>query len=145
MDCFIFRICHDDRGLFILRFSYLLTILYIQSIFLSYNFRTCLDTKNSIKIFYLLFLLCDEEANCSESEIIKATFKYDLIYSIYSFPNILLPLFGGYIVDRIGVRKAMFFYSCFVTAGQAIVFLSGPITGADNYNTMTSYRNFHTF
>ena len=26
------------------------------------------------------------------------------LYSIYSFPNMVLPLFGGILIDRIGIR-----------------------------------------
>ena len=30
--------------------------------------------------------------------------QYNLLYSIYSFPNIVLPLIGGYLVDKIGKK-----------------------------------------
>jgi len=32
------------------------------------------------------------------------TFQFNLLYSIYSLPNIVLPLFGGYLIDKIGKK-----------------------------------------
>jgi len=43
-----------------------------------------------------------------------------MLYSIYSFPNVVLPLIGGYLVDFIGVRMCIFIFSCFVCGGQVI-------------------------
>ena len=43
-----------------------------------------------------------------------------MLYSIYSFPNVILPFFGGYFVDKIGVRVGIFLFSLLVAAGQAI-------------------------
>ena len=39
-----------------------------------------------------------------------------LLQAIYSFPNVIMVLVGGYIVDRIGTRKAIFIFGtlCFV-------------------------------
>ena len=30
--------------------------------------------------------------------------QWSALYSIYSFPNMVLPLFGGIFVDKIGIR-----------------------------------------
>ena len=30
-------------------------------------------------------------------------FKYNLLYSVYSYPNVILPLFGGLMVDKLGL------------------------------------------
>ena len=42
-----------------------------------------------------------------------------LLQAIYSIPNIFMVLIGGYVVDRIGTRKAIFIFGtlCFVGAG----------------------------
>jgi len=29
--------------------------------------------------------------------------KYNLLYSVYSYPNLILPLFGGLMVDKLGL------------------------------------------
>ena len=43
-----------------------------------------------------------------------------MLYSIYSIPNIILPIFGGYLVDMIGVRTGNFLFSFLVMIGQGI-------------------------
>jgi MFS family permease len=42
-----------------------------------------------------------------------------LLQAIYSIPNVLMVLIGGYVVDRIGTRKAIFIFGtlCFIGAG----------------------------
>lgn len=55
--------------------------------------------------------------------------KYGWLYSIYSLPNIILPFFGGFFVDKIGVRKALVIFSCFLTIGQFICMFSGIFAG----------------
>lgn len=44
-----------------------------------------------------------------------------LLQAIYSIPNVFMVLIGGYVVDRIGTRKAIFIFGvlCFVGAGVA--------------------------
>jgi len=49
-----------------------------------------------------------------------STVKYDLLYSAYSLPNIILPFFGGIITDKLGVGKTMTIYSLFIIFGQLI-------------------------
>ena len=36
----------------------------------------------------------------------------------YAFPNVVLPFIGGFLVDRIGVRKAYVFLSALLTTAQ---------------------------
>lgn len=59
------------------------------------------------------------EGDESENSVKKkeALIKYSWLYSIYSFPNIIIPFFGGYFVDRIGVRKGIIIFSCFLLIG----------------------------
>ncbi len=44
--------------------------------------------------------------------------QYQLLYSFYSFPNIVIPLFGGYFIDRLGKRNGIVTFSAIVAAGQ---------------------------
>jgi hypothetical protein len=49
---------------------------------------------------------------------------------VYSFPNIILPFFGGVLVDKIGVRFGIFVFSFILIIGQAsnsfyLVFTAG--------------------
>jgi len=55
-----------------------------------------------------------------ESELHIGDSKYNLLYSVYSLPNIILPFFGGYLVDRIGVRAAINIFGFILIIGQAI-------------------------
>lgn len=47
------------------------------------------------------------------------TTEYNMMYSIYSFPNIILPLIGGYLVDTLGLRRCISIFSVLVCIGQA--------------------------
>ena len=59
---------------------------------------------------------------------ISAT-QYNLLYSMISFPNIILPLVGGYITDYFGVRRSLIFFISLVTIGQAL-FTYGTYTSS---------------
>ena len=50
-----------------------------------------------------------------------------MLYSVYSIPNIILPIFGGYLVDMIGVRTGNFLFSSLVMIGQGIFALGVTI------------------
>lgn len=45
---------------------------------------------------------------------------FSLLYTVYSVPNIVLPFFGGYFVDKWGVRPCLFLFTGFLTVGQAV-------------------------
>ena len=45
--------------------------------------------------------------------------QYALLYSLYSWPNVILSVFGGYLIDRVlGVRLGTLIFSAFVCLGQ---------------------------
>jgi MFS family permease len=46
--------------------------------------------------------------------------KYSLLYSVYSFPNIFLPFFGGILLDKIGIRNGMIVVLVLALLGQSI-------------------------
>lgn len=46
---------------------------------------------------------------------------FSLLYSVYSWPNIVLVFFGGLAGDYFGLRKASMFFCSFVLLGTAIV------------------------
>ena len=43
--------------------------------------------------------------------------KFNSLYSVYSFPNIVLPLFGGFFIDRIGLNICLIVFSMLLLAG----------------------------
>ncbi|KAJ3131007.1 hypothetical protein HK100_007007 [Physocladia obscura] len=57
-------------------------------------------------------------------------YQLNLLYSLYSLPNIIIPFFGGYLVDRFGTKRLMTFLSFLVCVGQ-LLFTFG-----------VTYRNF---
>lgn len=44
-----------------------------------------------------------------------------LLYSVYSWPNVVMVLFGGVLIDRLGVRRAAVLLSGLVAFGAAVV------------------------
>jgi MFS family permease len=52
-----------------------------------------------------------------------------LLQAIYSFPNIFMVLVGGYLVDRIGARKAIFLFGSTCLIGASVTVLSGTPPG----------------
>jgi MFS family permease len=50
-----------------------------------------------------------------------------LLQAIYSIPNVIMVLVGGYIVDRIGTRKAILIFGTICFIGSAITVLSGKL------------------
>jgi MFS family permease len=55
---------------------------------------------------------------------IKPT-QYSLLYTVYSIPNMILPLIGGIILDKIGIRVGLFAFTVVLTLGQFIFYLGG--------------------
>lgn len=51
-----------------------------------------------------------------------------LLQAIYSIPNVVMVLIGGYIVDRIGTRKAIFIFGTLCFIGSAVTTLSGLLS-----------------
>src|SRR5215510_3905849 len=47
-----------------------------------------------------------------------------LLQAIYSIPNVFMVLIGGYIVDRIGTRKAIFIFGTLCLIGAVVTVLA---------------------
>lgn len=50
----------------------------------------------------------------------QAEYYFNLMYSVYSFPNVLLPIISGLLIDRIGIY--IHFYSNHNKISQAMEF-----------------------
>jgi MFS family permease len=50
-----------------------------------------------------------------------------LLNGIYSFPNIIMVLIGGIIIDRIGTRKSVFIFTVLIMLGALVTALQGNI------------------
>ena len=55
-----------------------------------------------------------------ESRLNIDTTEYSQLYSVYSYPNIILPLFGGFFIDYVGVRIGIVIFATFICAGQVV-------------------------
>ncbi|ETO21387.1 hypothetical protein RFI_15809 [Reticulomyxa filosa] len=53
--------------------------------------------------------------------------EYNLLYSVYSFPNMVLPLFGGVFVDRFGAGKCLIVFLGFCVLGQMLFALASSL------------------
>ena len=51
----------------------------------------------------------------------KFSLDFNLMYSVYSWPNTILPFFGGYISDLLGVKLMGVVFIGLITLGQFIV------------------------
>src|ERR1700687_2020811 len=51
-----------------------------------------------------------------------------LLQAIYSIPNVVMVLIGGYVVDRIGTRKAILIFGTLCFFGAVVASLSGVLT-----------------
>src|SRR5512142_158136 len=50
-----------------------------------------------------------------------------LLQGIYSFPNIIMVLIGGLIIDRIGTKKSALLFSLFLLIGSVVTAWQGNI------------------
>ena len=67
--------------------------------------------------------LHDQLADHFSGQMGKDQFEYsfNLMYTVYSLPNIVLPFFGGYFVDRLGARRMNVVFACCTLLGQFCV------------------------
>jgi MFS family permease len=66
------------------------------------------------------------------ADLLKAQLGYSdteigLLNAIYSFPNILMVLIGGILIDRIGTRKSVILFTAIIMIGAAVTAASGNI------------------
>lgn len=43
--------------------------------------------------------------------------EFNLLYTVYSLPNIILPFFGGILIDKLGARVAIMLFSTIIVLG----------------------------
>lgn len=56
--------------------------------------------------------------------IIDPEYVFNMLYTVYSLPNVILPFLGGFLVDKIGYRKMTVILSCILAFGQVLQGLS---------------------
>lgn len=48
-----------------------------------------------------------------------------MLYSLYAFPNVIIPLLGGMLIDKIGARIVLVIAAAFCVGGQLIFGFGG--------------------
>src|SRR5712691_12764003 len=54
-------------------------------------------------------------------------FDIGFLQAIYSFPNIFTVVIGGFLIDRIGLRKSLMIFGVLCFIGKAITVISGHL------------------
>mmetsp|Transcript_11707 Transcript_11707/g.11650 ORF Transcript_11707/g.11650 Transcript_11707/m.11650 type:complete len:152 (+) Transcript_11707:252-707(+) len=69
--------------------------------------------------------------------VARGDVKYNLLYSVYSYPNIILPLIGGVLIDKIGINFSIVLFSTLLVAGQGVFAIAGFVgeSGEDHVST----------
>ncbi|XP_070539369.1 lysosomal dipeptide transporter MFSD1-like [Ptychodera flava] len=69
------------------------------------------------------------------------TSDFMMFYSLYSWPNVILCFFGGFLLDRVfGVRLGAIIFSTFVVIGQCVFALGATLGGHVGYIVMCTGR-----
>ena len=51
--------------------------------------------------------------------------QWSLLYTVYSLPNMILPFFGGVMLDSIGMRFGLLLFTGVLTLGQFLFAMGG--------------------
>jgi MFS family permease len=51
--------------------------------------------------------------------------QFNLLYALYAFPNVVIPLLGGMLIDRIGARWVLIIAAVFCVIGHFIFGFGG--------------------
>ncbi len=87
----------------------------------------------------------DDDGGGGSSDSSSFSFRYNLLYSVYSWPNVILPFFGGYLCDKLGVRLMLVVFLLFITFGQAVFAMGATLNGNTAWYTMWLGRTIFGF
>jgi len=62
---------------------------------------------------------------------------FSLLYTVYSLPNMILPILGGIFLDKIGIRSGLVLFTTILTIGQLVFMVGGYQL---NYDMMIAGR-----
>ena len=87
-------------------------VLFLTCVVMVGNYY-CYDIPASLHTQLKNYLSNAQHARADSFELL-----FSLLYSVYSVPNIVLPFFGGYFIDRFGVRVCLFWFVFLILLGQ---------------------------
>ena len=50
---------------------------------------------------------------------------FNLLYTVYSMPNMVFPILGGIFLDKIGIRSGLLLFTVILTIGQGVFMIGG--------------------
>eukprot|EP00345_Euplotes_harpa_P006756 CAMPEP_0168328182 /NCGR_PEP_ID=MMETSP0213-20121227/6335_1 /TAXON_ID=151035 /ORGANISM="Euplotes harpa, Strain FSP1.4" /LENGTH=186 /DNA_ID=CAMNT_0008331217 /DNA_START=70 /DNA_END=630 /DNA_ORIENTATION=+ len=92
------------------RFRFIVLVLCCMFMFGGYF---CMDSPNALSTYI-------ENSMTGES-----SFKYNMLYAMYSYPNIILPFFTGVFIDKIGLSTALHILFALCIIGQGFFTIGG--------------------
>lgn len=73
-----------------------------------------------------------------ESDLNLTETEFTIFYSAYSYPNVILCFFGGFLLDTVfGIRLGAIIFAALICVGQ-VIFAGGALM--DNYYVMVLGR-----
>ena len=74
---------------------------------------------------YFIYLFFQQE---TKDAMGISTYQFSLLYAWYSWPNVILPLVGGYLMDSVfGIRLGTNIFACIIVFGQIIFAMGGIV------------------
>ncbi|XP_077988681.1 lysosomal dipeptide transporter MFSD1-like [Glandiceps talaboti] len=112
------------------------------------------DPRRSLHRYLVLILMCflsfgsyfvyDNPAALQthmKEDLALDTSQFMMFYSLYSWPNVILCFFGGFLLDRVfGIRLGTILFSCIVVVGQCIFAIGATLGGDVGYIVMCAGR-----
>jgi MFS family permease len=79
-------------------------------------------TNQQLATFFNVSITLGDNATAAQKQASSDyNLQFGLLYSVYSWPNVVLPFIGGFIIDRLGVRKMMIAFTTLIAIGQLVV------------------------
>jgi MFS family permease len=92
--------------------------ILVITCFLTFGSYACYDTPGALVVYI-------------QNDLHVDSFQYNLLYSVYSWPNTILVFFGGILVDKLGTRVSGLIFTSIVLVGQCIYALGATIGSFD--------------
>ena len=62
----------------------------------------------------------------------NSNFRFNMLYYITTYPNIIVPIISGYVVDKIGLVKTFSIFTALSIIGHSLITVSIFLTGKPN-------------
>ena len=81
-------------------------------------------------VFFMGSYFCYDNPAALKSKFTSDPFdlsetQFNALYTIYALPNMILPIFGGIFMDKLGFRFGLILFTVILTIGQLIFAIGG--------------------